>query len=89
MPVAVFVAGLLTHTQSQPGASGAGWVSWNRTAAAEPNIAPAPTVVVTDCAVVVAGGSTAALATAVASAKEGVRTCLLEPTECVLPPPPP
>jgi hypothetical protein len=37
--------------------------------------------VVTNCSVVIAGGSTAALAAAVASAKEGVRTCLLEPTD--------
>eukprot|EP01043_Picozoa_sp_COSAG02_P032434 COSAG02_NODE_2167_length_9609_cov_18.589485_5_plen_583_part_00 len=38
-------------------------------------------VVVENCSVVIAGGSTAALAAAVASAKEGVRTCLLEPTD--------
>ena len=38
-------------------------------------------VEVTNCSVVIAGGSTSALAAAVASAKEGVRTCLLEPTE--------
>eukprot|EP00035_Acanthoeca_spectabilis_P033268 m.22716 g.22716 ORF g.22716 m.22716 type:complete len:852 (+) comp5851_c0_seq1:51-2606(+) len=39
------------------------------------------TVGVTNCSVVIAGGSTAALAAAIASAKEGVRTCLLEPTD--------
>ena len=38
-------------------------------------------VAITNCSVVIAGGSTAALAAAIASAKEGVRTCLLEPTE--------
>ena len=38
-------------------------------------------VEVTNCSVVIAGGSTSALAAAVASAKEGIRTCLLEPTE--------
>ncbi|MFW5741516.1 MAG: FAD-dependent oxidoreductase, partial [Myxococcota bacterium] len=34
-----------------------------------------------DCDVVVAGGTTAALATALTSAREGVKTCLLEPTD--------
>ena len=33
------------------------------------------------CDVVVAGGTTAALAAALTSAREGVRTCLLEPTD--------
>ena len=37
--------------------------------------------VITNCSVVIAGGSTSALAAAVASAREGVRTCLLEPTD--------
>jgi hypothetical protein len=48
---------------------------------------PAPAVVpehgqfsADECEVVVAGGSTAALAAALHSAREGVRTCLLEPT---------
>lgn len=34
-----------------------------------------------DCDVVVAGGSTAALATALTAAREGSRTCLVEPTD--------
>lgn len=38
---------------------------------------------VTNCSVVIAGGSTSALAAAVASALEGVSTCLLEPTDWV------
>lgn len=33
------------------------------------------------CDVIVAGGTTAALATALTSAREGVKTCLLEPTD--------
>eukprot|EP00038_Savillea_parva_P031716 m.89774 g.89774 ORF g.89774 m.89774 type:complete len:349 (-) comp9821_c0_seq1:96-1142(-) len=38
---------------------------------------------ITNCSVVIAGGSTSALAAAVASAREGVRTCLFEPTDWV------
>ena len=34
-----------------------------------------------DCDVIVAGGTTAALATALTAAREGARTCLLEPTD--------
>ena len=39
--------------------------------------------VVDDCSVVIAGGSVAAFAAALASASENVTTCLLEPTDWV------
>lgn len=45
------------------------------------NVKPTPRQTITDCAVVIAGGSTAALAAALASAEEGAKTCLLEPTD--------
>ncbi len=38
---------------------------------------------VVDCEVIVAGGSTAALAAALTAAREGAQTCLLEPTDWV------
>lgn len=44
---------------------------------------PADTATKKHCDVIVAGGSTAAIAAAVASADVGAKTCLLEPTEWV------
>lgn len=41
------------------------------------------TTAVPDCGVVIAGGSVAAFAAAIASASENVTTCLLEPTDWV------
>jgi hypothetical protein len=40
-------------------------------------------VVVDDCSVVIAGGTTAAFAAAIASAEQGVKTCLIEPTDWI------
>jgi hypothetical protein len=44
---------------------------------------PADTATVKNCDVVIAGGTTAALAAALVSADRGAKTCLLEPTEWV------
>ncbi len=48
-----------------------------------PGSNPPPTDEKVSCDVIIAGGSTAALATALTAASEGARTCLLEPTDWV------
>lgn len=63
-----------------PAEGGAGTASATESAAELPP-RPADTATVKHCDVVIAGGTTAALAAALASADRGAKTCLLEPTE--------